>query len=385
MLPIFLFAFILHFSAIYFSVNAGFYYSISDEVIMYSTADLVLSCVVVFFVFIRFNQVRNTFTFSSVHNWEKVFLKHKFIILALVFYAAYLAYKSFGLIMQGVARHQLISEYDTAGFDYMILSGFFKLTFPFALLFIKDYKIKIMLFIGLLLCLVITASRSELRYVLNFLLIYMLFFQGAEFLKKFSILAATGLIFIILATLVTVFIQNRPMSDGLYSMLDLIKSVLQYQAYGYYLAEISIEAGASIDKALYPFFGYVSEFMSKLLGGSVTPIDSEFVGELHVIGTSTVHGRPFLANVVYPWWSWFVAYFGAAGLLIKAIFIFCFLSLLLNFRMMFSLVLLLSFVILGTAAAHPFLTLTHTVSFAVAICIDIYILMFAKFSKSRSS
>lgn len=384
MLPIFLFALLLHFSSIYYTFSAGFYYPVSIDVFLYSTADLFLSFIVVFLVFNRYSRLRYNFSTVAVLNWEKFFINHKSILFVLVLYAGYLAYSSFGLIMQGVARHQLIEEYDAAGLDYMIISGFFKLAFPFALLFVKNNKIKTMLFVGLLLCLIITASRSELRYVLNFLLMYMLFFRGWDFFKKFFILVITGISFIVLATLVTIFIQNRPVSDGFYAVFDMIKSVLQYQAYGYYLAEISLEAGSDADKAMFPFFGYISEFMAKNLGGAVTPIDSQFVGELHVIGTSSANGRPFLANVVYPWWSWFISYFGVAGLLIKAIFIFCFLSLLLNFKMMFSLILLLSFVILGTTAAHPFLTLTHTISFSVAVFLDFYIILYTKILKCRS-
>ncbi|WP_264346297.1 hypothetical protein [Rheinheimera sp. MM224] len=179
------------------------------------------------------------------------------------------------------------------------------------------------------------------------------------------------------------FIQNRPVADGIYSIFSIIRSVFLYQSYGYYLAERALEAGHNIDKGLYPFFGYASEFIAKLIGGASVPIDSKFVGDLHVLGVGSTDGRPFLANIVYPWWAWFVAYFGFFGLFVKAIFVFFFLSFLLNFRMIFSLVLILSFVILGTAGAHPFLTLTHTMSFAVAFLLDLYVIAFSKYSVHR--
>lgn len=57
-------------ASIFFTIGAGFYYPVSNEVIFYSTVDLLLSCTVVYLVFLRFQSVRVSFVDDFSYKWE---------------------------------------------------------------------------------------------------------------------------------------------------------------------------------------------------------------------------------------------------------------------------------------------------------------------------
>ena len=206
----------------------------------------------------------------------------------------------------------------------------------------------------------------------------MIFNQGREGrvrLIKFFLISCSMIAF---ALFTTGFIQNRPISAGFYALIDLTRSVFTYRAYGYYLGEIAIQNSFYMDKLIFPFGGYISEFFMKNITNVIVPIDSEFVGGLRHLGNNPKTGSPYLANVVYPWWSWFVGTYGVLGLLVKALYIYILLYIILMKKMLFTLVILLSFILLGTAVSHPLMTLTHVFSFFIAFCLDFSILYSVK-------
>ena len=375
---IFLYAMLFHVSSIMFSSQAGFNAKISDEVIFYSTMDHIISFVVVYLVLQQFQWFKRD-SETVISDWYiTLFEKNKFFIFIIVLFAAFLAYKSVQLILSGALRHQLLTEHETGGLAYMAVSSFFKILVPMVFFFKTSFNLKILAIAGLLFSIMITASRSELAYVIKFFMILLLFANHKTIYKKLGKFTAIASTMVIAAVLSTSLLQNRPISDGFGAFYDIFISQLTYGTYGYYLSEISLEASSSIEKGLFGFFGYVSEFGFRFVSPPSAPIDSAFVGELHNLGTSKITGRPFLANVGYPWWTWFVGTFGFAGLIIKAVFVYILLYILMTVRFVFTIVLLLSFVILGVMATHPLLTLTHTFNFVVAISIDVIVLLFSK-------
>ena len=376
MIYVFSFAIVMHMIAIFTTQYFGFSQQISFEVVVYSSIDVFLSCLVVFFVLIRFKSFFKYAESSYKRTYYQFFEGHLVLLLVLVLIAAYQAYSSVGLILSGIPRHQLLQEYDRGGFLYMFTSGFFKMLVPIVFYFASSKKVKILAVIGLIFVLAITASRSELKYVINFYIILMLFSSSKNQVARFF---AVAVIMIFFAILSTIFLQNRPISDGFFAVMDLAVSVFQYRAYAYYLAEIPLHMTDPVYKVLYPFFGYISEFFIRYTFGSINAIDSEFVGNLHYLGSSPTTGRPYLANVLYPWWSWFVGVFGITGLIIKAIYCYLLLALLASQKMLFTIIILIAFVLLGTGGAHPLLTLTHVLAVFSCIIIDVIVLLSNKY------
>jgi hypothetical protein len=374
---VFFTAIFFHIGAILFSFDNGFLNNIKLETMILSSLDLIFGFIVLYLVLLRFKGIKYQFAEIYEKNYLPVIERLKPIIFILLLWSAFLAFQSYSLIGAGILRHQLLKEYDAAGLDYMFLSGFFKLLVPFVYCFRSSLSLKIMSILGLVMVIIITASRSELRYVIHFFLILMIFNQGREGNVRLIKFTGMALVMITFAILSTSLIQNRPISAGMTAIFDIVRNVFTYRAYGYYLGEIAMQNSFYLDKILFPFGGYVSEFFMKNITNIAVPIDSAYVGGLHELGTSPTTGRPYLANVVYPWWSWFIGVYGVLGLVVKAIYTYILLYIILLNRMIFTLVLLLSFVLLGTAVSHPFMTLTHVFSFFVAIVIDLSIIYFS--------
>ncbi|WP_351009479.1 hypothetical protein [Shewanella sp. S1-58-MNA-CIBAN-0166] len=380
MLTIVSVAILYHVLSIYYSTVGGFTVEIPEFVIINSTLDLFVSILVVFFIKIRFPSFFMNANSHFQNDYVSFFNKYRIVFLLVLIYTGYLASQSFQLILLGIPRHELLQEYGTGGISYMLISGFFKMLFPFVFFFNSNLYLKLIATIGLLFTIVLTASRSELMYVIGFYLILLIFSKSYK--KVFWLLFLT-ILMIFIAILSTVFLQNRPITDGFGAFSDMLRTVFQYRAYSYYLAEYSIDASVGGEKVLFPFFGYIAEYFSRLLSPLSNPIDSDFVSYLHVLGHSEVTGRPFLANVLYPWWSWFYGAFGSFGIILKGLYCFILLAICVSGRFLFTFVIVLSFIIFGTAGAHPLLTLTHTFAVATCFIIDLAVFLNYKFSKGN--
>lgn len=377
---IFLTAVIFHIGALFFTSGNGFKSDLSERVIIYSTIDLILNMLVVACVYYKFPVFFNRANIYFKEYYIKTFESITWLLVLLVLYAGYLASQSFSLILAGALRHELLQEYETAGLAYMLISGFFKMFLPFMFFFQSSYKLKLIAVIGLLFTIIITASRSELMYVINFYIVLLILSKNNTKVIRLIMLAS---LMVFSAIIATVFLQNRPISDGFNALMDMARTIFQYRSYSYHLSEIVLEVSSSAEKVIFPFFGYVSEFITKHTFGLSNPVDSEFVGELHNLGTNPITKRPYLANTIYPWWSWFVGPFGMAGLFIKAVYCFVLLVFCIAGRFLFTFVILLSFIVFGTAGAHPLLTLTHTFAIFICFAIDIFVLCYTKFFLDR--
>ncbi|ROS65580.1 hypothetical protein [Vibrio crassostreae] len=373
---VFAFVLLMHFFTLFTSGGLGFKNDISFEVIAYSTIDVLFSCLLVVIVLAKFPSIFSNSEEVFKAKYAKFFDDHYIFIAILVIATAYQAYSSIGLIMSGAARHQLLQEHDRGGVIYMISSGFFKMLVPMVFYFGASKKVKFLSVLGLLFVCAITASRSELKYVINFYIMLMLFSSSKNQLARVGIIVSIMVFFAILST---IFLQNRPIAEGAGAVLDMARSTFQYRAYPYFLADISLETANSFYKYLYPFFGYISEAPLRIFFGTPNPIDSAYVGDLHHLGTSTITGRPYLANVLFPWWSWFVGSFGFLGLIIKVVYSYALLAVTASQKMFFTTVVLLTFILLGSGGAHPLMTLTHVLSIFTCIAIDVIISIHNKY------
>jgi hypothetical protein len=290
------------------------------------------------------------------------------VLFLILLWAVYEAYVTWGYIQQGYARHDLMKIYDRGGVSYMVISGIFKLLTPFVLFFPASKKIRIIIISGLLVTLVITASRSELRYVFNTYIVMFIFMSFKDLKSRVSGVFALFSSILFLAVIVTIFLQGREISDGFYAAYDTVLKVFQYRSYGYILADIAMDLG-EIKDILYPFLGYPADYLVSLAGGDRIA-STEFVSSLTYVGISPINGNMMLANVVYPWWAWFIAVFSGWGLLVKLIYTVALSISLLRLNAYSSAIYLLSYVILGSALSHPFMTLTHTMTFFVCLLVD---------------
>ncbi|WP_338460474.1 hypothetical protein [Escherichia coli] len=292
------------------------------------------------------------------------------LIITIMLISVYQASISFKLIMLGVARHELIIEYSRMGVLYIFISNFFKILTPFVLFFNCKIKTKLICVIGLISVLIITASRNELAFVA-----YMLFFLLTYNVSKKIIggiaLFSCSLIFI--AFLATVFLQGRPISEGLNGVIDVVKTHLLYKIYSYYLSEVSLAAGQGFEKFLYPYIGYIYERVIGEFFLLDQPINTTFVSNYLYLGYNADWGSSYLANVVYPWWSWFVAQYGFIGLAIKSIFSFAIMKILLRSHMLVTLTYFSCFLIYFSPGGTLFLTANSVMTFTIAIIIDLFI------------
>lgn len=356
----------------------SFDHEVSSEILIISSLDLSLSCLCFLIVCL----LSRRFIAESQSIIEFIYLdffdRYKWLLFFIVMLAGYEALSSMRLILSGISRQELFSEYDRAGLLYIFLSAFFKALFPFAIFFKSSYFVKIMSLFGLLFTLIITASRSELLYVIYIFFVLLLFKSNLKRYVKIFILSS---VIIALAVMVTSFLQGRPISDGLRAFYDISRNVFLYKSYSFFLAEFSIDMAKESNNFLFPFFGYPSEYIYRNLINPVHSIDSNFIGELHYLGVDSDTGRPYLANVLYPWWSWFYGYFGIVGLLLKFIYCFCILRIFSLYKMYFSFVMLSLFLLWGGTGAHPLLTLTHTVVVFVCIFLDFFMIIYRKYKK----
>lgn len=373
MLPYAIAAISLHLASAMYAMNDGFIETPSSIVIIYSTLDVAITLIAVKLAVGRSglslrNRLSETGYFYSQAIGSRIVL-----VSALTAWAIYLASESFHLISAGGTRQELLSQYDQGGFGYMMVSGTFKLLTPIVLVFSSPMKIKAVVLCGLAATLVITASRSELGYVLMSIFVLTVFSRTGSKVRSIFGFVSILIFVLIAASLSTVFLQGRSSSAGMSAILDVVDAFIRYRSYGFHLAELSMEASKAVEKVFFPFFGYPSEYLLRTTFSLRTPIDSSFVGDLHYLGAHPATGKLYLANVLYPWWSWFVGPFGPAGLIIKGIFYFFVLSSAIRNNFLLVALVLLTYGMIGSAAAHPLLTLTHTISFAIPLVLDIYI------------
>lgn len=304
----------------------GLSYLVSNTIFIGSFVDTILTCLVFLIYFIRYDikglQSRWKYKFSGCY-------KDKFLLITQLFFLAVtLSYSGsfIPLIVSGLSRQELV---DTVGQTPLILSLAAKLfvtTIVLISISSASRLVKIISVVGFALVTVIFTSRANILTVLIFFLIVTLVDFNKNRLIKFFVFS---ILMVGLAILVTVFVQNRVLESNFMGPLKPLEDYFLYGGYSFYLAEFAINYAYEHDKYLFPFFGYVSEFLGRefLIVSPSSAIDSDFVLRFKIFYSDY---RQHFANVIYPWWAWFYGAFGYLGLLFKALFIY--LLLIFSFR-----------------------------------------------------
>lgn len=358
------------FISVLYSYHSYFFHEPSLEIVFIAVLDMFLSCLVFYLVVIikngqnRFSDILESFKL----NYLNFSYQARYLIYSLLFYALYLAYQSINLIMMGSVRQELISEYGTMGIGYICVSSFFKILFPFSLLFKTGLPIRLSIIIGFFSTMLITGSRSELTYAAYLLLTIAAFSPDKKIFFKLFI---TIIVFLFFGLFITIFAQDRPVADGVMGLFSVVEKHFYYRAYSIHLAEISILASDSFEKFIYPLFGYPSEWLLSKFWELENVIGSDFISRYFYLGFDEDYNKYFTANVVYPWWSWFYGTYGLLGLIIKAVYCYLILFLARSFKLPITFVYISCYILFIGQAGSFLMTLNSVIVLSFAILIDL--------------
>lgn len=344
----------------------NFFLPLNLEVYIYSIADIIFVCIVVF-IFWSFsrNEIKETLNkWTNIREIEPLTIIISFLFCS---YSLYLASTSVSLIIIGATRQDLINEYDMFGMGYLIVSSYFKVIMPLYLITNVDKKFKILLVTGFLSSMLITASRNEMVYA-GYLIATIFTIFNAK--RSLFVMVIVITIFSIIGFILTI-IQGRPVGDGFSSIFLVIDKHILYRSYSLYLAERVLDLHLDVNKFIYPFFGYISERFLSSFYEFTDPINNEFVISYKFIGYDPDTGNDYFANVLYPWWSWFILAFGAVGLIVKSLF--CSLILYVEYKLKLTLTIIYTLSILMFSAPFytPLITVAGVLSFIWAILCDV--------------
>lgn len=363
--------------SIRYSLSGDFYKTPEPEIIFYAVFDVITSCLVVLIIFNFNSKVRLIALKNQLAYYKATIENYSWLVLLLSMYMSWLAFKSVNLILSGAVRQELLSEYQTMGIDFLLISSIFKLIFPIVIYLGCNKRLLLVVSIGFFGSMLVTASRNELTYAGYMLLTLSVF--SKDFKVYFKLLVIL-LVFLLFAVFITVFGQDRPIADGFLALFGILDKHLTYKAYSVHLAQYPI-AESSFEKVFYPFFGYLSEWPLGNVFKLDYPVDSDYVKNYHYLGVDSTTNLIFMANVVYPWWSWFVGVFGVLGLIIKAVYLFLLLQTFLYFRWSISFIYLLCYVLYVAGSGTPMLTLSGVITIALCMSMDF---LNNRFSKKMS-
>ncbi len=344
----------------------NYFNKLDGSIYIYSTMDMLITCLVLYSIW----NVSNRRVKEQINAWcrvEKVSHTILCITIVLFIYALSLAFSSISFILSGATRQALITEHNMFGFGYLLVSSYFKIMFPMYLITNVRKLFKFLLGIGFLLSMIITASRNELIYA-GYLIatIYMI----RDFRHGFKTVTIVIVAFMLLAFFITIM-QGRPVGDGFISVISVFDKHLLYRSYSLYLSDRVTSMPLDVDKYLYPFFGYISDKFLSILSLVNNSIDNSFVSHYEFLGYDKGTGNYYYANVLYPWWSWFILAFGPIGILIKSIYIFFVFYVLLRVGFIFTYLYLMSIVLYSSPFYTPLITIGGVISIFITVFIDI--------------
>ncbi len=333
-----------------------------------STLDYLITIFVIVLFYLthknRFIKINNFYKYNLEDKVSKVL----FILIGFVVYIYYKAIKNMMLVIySGYNREGLLNEI-ASGYMDMLLPSLFSVLFVISVKYKFSKVLKVILGLGVVGIMLTYLSRSNLLNII--LLFFGLFFFSREYIK-FNILYKifiTLIVIIFLASYITV-LQGR--EDNVYSAFSKIFTTLfRYKSYSFYLSEIAIDISSGAEKLPFPFFGFLSEKLLSYIVVIDNPIsiyNSDFVSKFHFLGSS------YRANVLYPWWSWFYGCFGFLGLIIKAIYVYFLLRVMLYFKLNLTLFFFLYVLLFSSVVRHPFLNAIGFYSILSLVLFDLYL------------
>lgn len=314
------------------------------------------------------NKIQITKLMSNLRSdYKKIINRSLFIVLIFALIYLYRSSKVLYLVLvEGVNREYLIFEYRAIDrFIYIANPIFFNL-FPISVIFNYSKKIIILLLIGATSGVVFQLSRSSLlqMLLLSIILISLESFNS----KKIILFGITTVVTVLVSIYITVELQGRA-SSFLGGANRMIYNLFRYRAWSFFLSERVINI-MSFEKALFPFFGFLSERLLMInfdLLHPVTALGSNFIGGFYYFADGVG------ANVLYPWWAWFYGAFGLFGVFIQSIYVFFIGNIIFKFRLSLLSIYYIYIILFMAPIRHPILTNDNLYFILVLLCIDLIV------------
>ncbi|UPR26466.1 hypothetical protein ITG08_06965 [Vibrio cyclitrophicus] len=348
----------------------GFYQASPWDVKTYAIFDVILSYMIFFCIFsngkIRskfFYEIKDIISIIINDRW----LKYLFILLLIML--SFSVKESIGYIILGVSRDEL---HETGIVNHAtIISGEFFKILTFLVLFFFPRK-SYFFIIGLILSMLVSASRNEVMYSIFILISLFLIYPKVNLVK----MAVYILILMLLLSLFTLFIQARGVGSNPFTYI--LFKLITYKAFTLQLASNVISTFNDLDNVLLPAFGRYYEFFAIKFLSISNVATSGFALEYHELGYNVFENYTMRANVNYPWWSWWIAVFGPIGLLLKAIYITILMALFNMAKLRLTMLYFISMLLLNSQLVHPFLSTKDCIGLIVVILLDFYALLIIK-------
>lgn len=286
-------------------------FKVSDDVIFYSLLDFILSSIVIYITCILYRK-KILLTLKIFEVYSLKLTRYGIFIFFGCIYGYFLVYRNFKLVIfQGFNREALVAlDANNAEF---LLSNIFFILVPVSILYKYSWKVRWLIITGALSFLIYQLARSPLLLILYITALLIILKEIKLNVKKLLIPAT----FLLLSLGIITQYQGRAdnITEGILNVTD---ALFRYRSYSFFLSQFVIDLPYSIDKSLFPFFGWFSERLLTEFWEIQNPISTS--GSDFVYRYRYVSGyRP---NVLYPWWVFFYSNLGILGIFLKAIFSF---------------------------------------------------------------
>ncbi|MEZ8962407.1 hypothetical protein AB6D91_07905 [Vibrio cyclitrophicus] len=352
--------------------NARYVNGPDSEYVIYFLADSFIT----FFFFFIFCLGCKKYFIQNVNNLEKIYapiIRKIFPLITLVvgisLYTAFLFLKDY-LSSQNLI--ELIESSRQNSYFTLLTRRIIEFFFAISLIYKLGWKSTILLSLGIISLTISSLSRSELLITCWFVLILLAFSNKLNF--KIIVKYSFFFTILLVASAAITYYQGR--SATLYSGVEnVLDSLLRYRIYAVYLSELAITTSGDVDKWAFPFFGFLSERLISIFSDIPKPIStsgSSFVGDF-----ITIHNGDSV-NALYPWWAWFVGVFGILGLIVKNVFSFFTLYLLVRLKLTGTFFYSVFLIVYYQFQRHPILNTSDFYGLVSFLILDIVIIFYPK-------
>lgn len=350
----------IYLGALIFLLMNNDIFRVNYAIVTYSIIDFVLTIILAGLVILSFKiKMIKTFDFLFFYGIK---LNKYFIILCITFlFPVYLVYRNLTLVLVNGYNREALVILPSNVIEY-ILSSFFFILVPCTLAYNYKKKVKFLILLGALFFMVYQLSRSPLFFIgLSTVLLYI--FKDIK-ISKFKVLITIGFLALFLG--LTTIYQGRT-DSVIEGFLNVSDALFRYRSYSFYLAQFVFDVSDSVDKILFPFFGWLSERALTIFWEIKDPIStskSDFVYKFRYVGD-------YRANVLYPWWAFFYGKFGMIGLFIKMVYSFVLFRIILFFKLPLTLLYFMYVLLFYQFVRHPFINASGVYSFISIVLLDI--------------
>lgn len=357
-------------SLFYYKFSNIFIIKVSDIYLYYYVIDIIFTLVVIF-LFLYLHQRDIFFLKKRVLDYYLVKIssyKIFYFVISVVFvYYSFLFLKNFFASSSIV---ELISEYRSSNYFSLLLKRIVEIALIIHIVSLKNKTNTFLLILSFSSFIIIGMSRTEIVVLFWLYIIYISFYSDIS-LKSFYKSILLLIVLIVLTSGIITFYQGR-VDSFTGGILNTFDALFRYKVYTLYLAEELSHIPRDINQALFPFLGFLGERFVLFFGDFghlISSNKSTFVSDFNYVGGG------FKANALYPWWGWFVASWGIWGLILKAIFSYFILSVVVKFRLSLVFIYMIYLILIRSFDRHPLINASDFYSFIGLLIFEIFIFL----------